>query len=105
MDSIFYICDRLACEKCESMCTHTSDPSHAKNFYPLDGDLWEYDTAAPITIQTVPELDSKIIEHLAKSDEVVKLMIPRETVYSLIYEEKTQMLHIIVPQIKSEDIG
>ena len=33
MDStIFYICDREACDKCNEFCFHTTDITHAKNF-------------------------------------------------------------------------
>lgn len=30
--TIFYICDRKACDKCNEFCFHTTDITHAKNF-------------------------------------------------------------------------
>lgn len=46
--TIFYICDRKACDKCNEFCFHTSDITHAKNFMkstnPLriaEYDYWE----------------------------------------------------------------
>ena len=48
--TIFYICDRKACDKCNDFCFHTSDITHAKNFIkstnPLritEYDYWEND--------------------------------------------------------------
>lgn len=39
--NIFYLCDRQACEKCSEECTHTSDITHAKNFYLIDDAYFE----------------------------------------------------------------
>lgn len=30
--TIFYICDRKACDRCNEFCFHTTDITHAKNF-------------------------------------------------------------------------
>lgn len=40
---IFYLCDGLACDKCDNdLCHHTSDIRHAKNFRQVqDGTFWE----------------------------------------------------------------
>lgn len=41
-EKVFYLCDRRACEKCRPECSHTTDPSHAKNFVTTEkGGLWE----------------------------------------------------------------
>lgn len=37
MNKIFYFCDRKKCERCNSLCLHTSDPKHA-----LSKDQWPY---------------------------------------------------------------
>lgn len=45
--AILYLCDRKACENCNSECKHTTDIQHAVNFeqYHADGveagDFWE----------------------------------------------------------------
>ena len=43
MDLTFYFCDRKKCERCNSLCLHTSDPEHAlsKDEWPFARDLWD----------------------------------------------------------------
>ena len=45
MPDVFYICDRTACESCSPDCNHTSDITHAVNFYKLpksDSEIFGY---------------------------------------------------------------
>lgn len=38
---VLYLCDRRACSCCNSECTHTSDITHAADFYNENGDFWQ----------------------------------------------------------------
>lgn len=44
--TIYYLCDRRACEKCNSDCTHTSEIRHAKNFRVVDDAIFELNPPA-----------------------------------------------------------
>lgn len=43
MSNVFYICDRTACESCNPDCNHTSDITHAVNFYKVPSCMGESD--------------------------------------------------------------
>lgn len=44
--TIYYLCDRRACEKCNPDCTHTSDIRHAKNFRVVGDAIFELNPPA-----------------------------------------------------------
>ena len=46
-NNIFYLCDRRICKKCNDVCKHTKDISHAINFEKgPDGGYWEKETVS-----------------------------------------------------------
>lgn len=58
MATVFYVCDRTACAKCDPNCKHTSNIAHAKNFTPADinGNYPVKAGDAAIIIERVDEL-------------------------------------------------
>ena len=84
MDStIFYICDREACEKCNEFCFHTTDITHAKNFIkstnPLcitEYDYWENDeedTKNELTLDELRDSAEKLGYKLVKKRTYISL--------------------------------
>lgn len=106
---MFYLCDRRACDRCESECKHTKDIHHAVNFEKCEGgEFWEKDPRPVLIFKTdvllSKETTKKVREELRRQLDEGLILVDRLITEIQIKEDSEGKIVICQTEASKEDL-